>query len=225
METITFNIYRFNELSGLARERAIDSVRDDVMTRQMNDSNVDWRKTLNMFCGMLNIENLEYEVNEYTHSFSFSLDNTITVGEKHDADGNYLCDMSLKDLSGRLLYRYFYNIEIDRIRYPRKHLYHKHLPDGRFFYYYSKVLTAVSTRPLTDEWQDAYILLPLWKWIDCPDSRTTYRELMERCLENFFSHWQASYKASASDDFVADYLLEAGDDGPLFHADGRRYIA
>lgn len=222
-------LYEYDELSESAKKKIREEWRNDPFI--MDGYNSDYRNTLDEFCELCGIKMSEWEVSDWTHSFR------INFGEKYpyeicDKDGYVDEYLSLDCLSGKLLFRYvLHNIIPPMIR-GKCHSTRGYYDENRKYHYKWRRSCVVmedepekGNCPLTGCCTDSNIIEPLMKyyrgWAKYP-ADYTFGDLMNECLESFFSAWESGWEYQLTDEAI-DECIEANDNGQLYFANGIAY--
>ena len=187
MREITVKIYRFDELSERAQRRAWENGPD-----LSGDYSDEYRETLERFENIFDIKVYRWGVNDYTYDYAY-----VTAGRATEApEGDAL-----------RLARYVWNNYaeyITRGKYYGKLIYRENQPP-RHVKRYSKSTFEMDNCPLTGCGTDCSILDPV---LDCLHYKVffnSYDELIDACLDSFFSAWRNEIEYCSSLEYFADY--------------------
>lgn len=173
MRTETITLYRFEELSERAKIRAWEDA-PDFSTDYENE----YCETLGQFEKIFDIKVYRYHVEAYHYNFQY-----VITGAANDAPGG----------DPLRLARYMWNNYANQItegRYYHKTIYREN-ERPRFVNRRSKTQFTMENCPLTGFCADCDILQPV---IDCLKYTyffDSYAELIDECLNRFFTAWQA----------------------------------
>lgn len=229
MVTKEIKLYSYSELSEDAKNRVRESWRSNDV---MEPFNGEYRDTLDKFCEICGIGMSYWEVDSWYHRFGIDYRENCPY-EICDKDGYVDEYLSVEDLTGKLLFRYVYNHIIPYLINGRYHS-KGHTDENGKYHYKSRRSRVVmddepeqGTCPLTGVCMDCDIIEPLMKyyrnWAKYPEDYT-FADLMEECLESFFSAWEKEWEYRLSDEGV-DEDIECNCDDILFLDDGTEYGA
>jgi len=182
METKTYTVYKFNELTESAKQKAIDNYRnhDEYFWAGENEH------TLKEFCNIFPVK-----VREFDYGYNKNIDFTYT------ADDNIL------QLKGLRLATYIHNNYGYKI-FKKKYLAHIH-KEAR----YSKIQKETDC-VLTGYYIDNEILDPIYQFLKSPKENVTFEDLLNDCLQSWLSACQKDYEATQEDEYIIEHL-EAND--------------
>ena len=192
MRQITINLYKFDELSPAAQRRAWETG-----PNFSEDASEDFRATLAAFEKIFDISVYSYNVNDIYFDFSF-----VTAGRASEApEGDAL-----------RLARYMWNNYAEYIQKGKYYSTGGKLIDGKYQYKFrhSKTTFEMDNCPLTGFAYDQDILQPI---IDCLHYKRffeTYYDLIEACLNSFFTAWQNDIDYHNSLEYFAE-MAEVND--------------
>ena len=180
-ETVTRNIYQYDELSDDARERARNWYRDGLA------ADYPWasenRESLEAFCDRFPIKAEDWEYDAWSSSITPS----------------FYGDDTLRELSGYKLANYLTSA-LCRVWFTEPKRYTKNGKTRR-----SKILRQDTCCPFTGYYMDEVLLQPLRDFIKKPDSRT-YEELLGDCLDEWVKACQTDCAWLNSDENVEDSI-------------------
>jgi hypothetical protein len=189
MREISKTVYRINELSEKAQEKAYyDWCCHDCYPWASENE-----KSLKEFEKYFPVEIRGWEYDEWNHHVKWSF-----TGEEE-----------IEELEGFRLAKYLYN-NYFRVLYKGKYysLWSKrdtnphyreggHAPKGKLKYRYSKVMFE-KTCTLTGFHMDWSLLEPIWSFIDKPVPGVTFYDLMEDCLYKWGKDCSEDFRANTS---------------------------
>lgn len=227
MKTITINLYSFGELSDDVRKKMAEEKCLDVMYSVMNCHACEYRKSLKAFEDATGFGAVDWEVGYYEHHF-----------RRWNPDGEVMgtCDYPVyaEKCKGRLLWRWCYRFVRDNRRgewqslsWDRKN---RILYAGRG---HVERRSRIIMEPVTGGWcpwtgcctdcalvepiVDFYLNYHRGKYSD----DYTLEDLIDDCLEKFFSEWESEYNAYGDNkDGCVEEELEARHLTDWFFADG-----
>lgn len=230
MITKEINLYEYSELSENAKNRIRDKWRSYGV---MDGCNSDYENTLNEFCELCDIKVRNWEVSDWNYSFriQFSEKDAYATYDKRGYVDEYIM---LRELSGKLLFRYVYNYIIPSLIKGKYHSTSGYYDENQKYHYEWRRSRVVmedepekGSCPLTGFCMDCDIIEPLMKyyrnWAKYPEDYT-YEDLMNECLDSFFNAWQKEWEYRLSDEAV-DEDIENNWDNKLFFADGTEFDA
>ena len=231
MKTITINLYEFGELSDEVRKAVAERERWNVTNFAMDCNASEYEASLEKFESATGYGARDWHVGYCEHGFRRD-DPTGPVM------GTYDYPLYGDDIKGRLLWRWCYRF----VRDNRRGNYHgklvpceksKEHPVGlRHVYRHSHA----TKEPITGGWcpwtgvcTDCALVEPIVDFY-LNYHRGKYREdytledLIDDCLEKFFSEWESEYNAYGDNkDGIVEELIEANSDGDWFYANGKKF--
>lgn len=200
---VTINLYKFDELSDSAKQKAIDSARSMCASRMVDCDADEYRNTLKLIEEKFGIDVYDWEVDSCGYRFKFSFDSRADVAD----DSKYLCRY-LRDLFSILRKGKYYSTG-------------GRLVNGKYQYKYrySKVISEYSCI-LTGCWCDFAVDDAMKNRFDYIRRGFTIRDFVEDVLDKFFGQWHNDYEYVYSDEAVEEYI--EGNDF-LFYEDGKIY--
>ena len=232
MKTITINLYSFNELSDEVRKKMAEKKRFDVMNDVMECHASEYEESLKEFESATGFIARNWEVCYDKHFFRRSNPDDEVMGS--DYNPIYPCACN-----GRLLWRWCYRF----IEGNRRGKYHGKLvpceksaehPNGvRHVKRYSRA----TMEPITGGWcpwtgvvTDCALVEPIVDFYmnyhrGEYSEDYTLEDLIDDCLEKFFSEWESEYNAYGNnEDGCVEEELENRYNGDWFYANGRRFF-
>lgn len=231
MKTITINLFEFGELSDEVRKAVAERECWSVMNLAMECHVSEYEASLKEFESATGFGARDWRVGYREHTFRRK-DPTSPVM------GGYDYPLYGDDIKGRLLWRWCYRFVRDNRRgsYHGKLVPHpkdKEHPAGlRHVYRHSHA----TKEPITGGWTpwtgvctDCALVEPIVDFY-LNYHRGKYREdytledLIDDCLEKFFSEWEGEYNTYGdNEDGIVEEDIEANSDGDWFYADGTRF--
>jgi hypothetical protein len=194
--TINIEIYKINELSEKAKEKALNDYYDttDYAWAKENED------TMKKFCEVFPVSLNTWEYDTCNGYYRFEFD---------PLDYEY----EIREFSGIRLYKYLVNNYYDDL-FPFKRLWHP--KKG-----YSKVFRNYEGCPFTGYYLDNTILEPIYEFLKKPDS-TSFYELMDRC----FQAWIDGCVKDCEDYYTMERFIETSEANDWeYTADGKFYVA
>lgn len=224
MITKEINLYEYSELSEDAKNRICKEWREDPFI--MDGYNSDYEGVLDKFFELCDIE-ASWQVSDWNYSFRirFSKEEVYAIRDSRGYVDEYIM---LRDISGKLLFRYVYNEIIPCLI---KGKYHSTWKDGKCKSRRSRVVMEDEPEqgscPQTGYYADCDIVEPIMRyyrnWAKYPENYT-FADLMDECLDSFFEAWKHEWEYRLSDESV-DECIEANWYDKLFLEDGTEYHA
>lgn len=226
MITKTINVYSYDELSDSAKDKIRERWRN-CPYGLMEPFNGEYESTLEKFCEICDIKMKYWEVDTYMHNFSINFCERYPY-ERCDKDGYVDEYIALESLSGKLLFRYVLNNIIPYLIRGKYHSKYYYDHNGKWHCKSRRSRVVMEDEPekgycpITGVCMDCDIIEPLMKyyrnWAKYP-ADYTFEDLMNECMESFFTAWQNEYEYRYSDEGI-DEVIEANFDDKLFFSDG-----
>jgi hypothetical protein len=184
--TICKTVYKFDELSDKAKEKALEWARTSLDYGR-SDENAD---TLKAFCDIFPVKVKSWEYGWGTN-ISYSL----------------TCDDEVENLSGIRLAKYIWNNYKADIYKGKYYSTKGQYIDGKYTYKYrhSKIILEASCA-LTGYCIDEDILQPIYDFLKNPKAGVTFAELIDDCLHAWLKACEDDYEAYYSDESLADHI-------------------
>lgn len=231
MKTITINLYEFGELADDVRKKMVKDRCFDVMEWAMDGHNSEYKESLEEFTSATGFGARRWEVGYDYHHFK----RTNPDGE---VMGTIDYPLYADDIKGRLLWRWCYRF----VRDNRRGSYHGKLVPCEKSKEHPVGLRHVlrhshaTMEPITGGWcpwtgvcTDCALVEPIVDFY-LNYHRGKYREdytledLIDDCLEKFFSEWESEYNAYGDNkDGIVEEELERRYDGDWFYANGKKF--
>jgi hypothetical protein len=213
MKTIEVKLYKFEELSEEAKEKAIEKWRNSGTDFHGDE----YRDTLKKFEESFPIKVKDWSIDPWGGSYI----NSYFTG-----------DDDIKELSGIRLMKYLWNNYQAKQFFSRGQRYQVHsrekisharirsekLKNGYYNSYYSAI-TLEAGCVLTGCGVDYDILNPIYKFLESPDNRT-FESLLEECLESWRKSWEKEMEYQNSDEYISEEIIANECD---FTEDGEMY--
>lgn len=188
--TETFEVFKLNELSAKSQETAYE--------RWLNNFEYFWadenRSTLDEFCKLFDVRVYDWE---YGCNYNYRFDIT-------NEDAEELCGLRL----WKFLMNNFWNFLYERKVFSTGNKKRK-----------SKILYEKNSCFLTGYCMDDTILSPVYDFLEKP-CELNYRELIDSCLDNFFSACNQDYEYEISRE---NFETECSENGWEFFSNGKLY--
>lgn len=207
-------LYKFEELDEDVRSSIVDGKRWKVMGTLMDGYNSDYENTLGEFCRIFDVRMKDWQVGYEDYYFSFEL--------SEDLD-DHINDFYAEDIKGKHLRRYLNRIFdcIIKGRYYSTHGYTDKNGKYHYRYRYSKVSFDRHDCNLTGVCYDEDILDRVWKVWDKPiPDNYSLHDLVNDCLDDFFSAWHKEYEYWGDTDEAIEEELTYWFENDWFYADG-----
>ncbi len=205
VKVVKIKVFTYDQLSDEAKETAREWYLGNNFDYAWSD---EWRQSLEEFCKVFPITVKNWEVDDWNHSFRLIMDT----------------DDNVEELSGIRLRTYILNNYYSTL-FERKHYgkYAKNETTGKWKYQrYSRCQWIETDCPFTGYCGDYSVLQPIREFLKTPKSTTTFKDLMDDCIESLFTDWQKDMEWQRSEEYVADHL-EAN--GYEFDEYGNRFTA
>ena len=207
-------LYKFSELSKDAQQKVINRERDVIQQMGIDAWASEYEDSLNSFCDMVGIKCYNWECSPCSHSYSFRF-------EREPFNGNIDADKC----TGKYLARFMRDICFDvfKGKYFGKLIPHakdaEHPNGTEHIKRYSKVLFDSYDCPFTGYCGDNFILHPIYEWFEHPDYNKSLYDLIDDCLESFFSDWEKDMYSCGEDEYVREDIL-ANETEESYYEDG-----
>jgi len=203
MKTIELKLYKFDELSDEAKEKAISEYRENNVEYFWVE---EWKDSLRKFTDYFGIET-DWSVGTSSCSYCDM--------SRNNFDGEIL------ELSGIRLRTYLLNNYYD-IFYERKSYgQYKKRENGKWKYdRYSKIQYIETSCPFTGYCGDEDVISPMRNFIEKPSDNITFQELIGDCLTSWKDGLLADMEYQDSEEFAKEELDQRDYD---FTEDGEIY--
>jgi len=221
MKEITVKVYKFDELDENAQRKVIEywQSRRDFAEPYSSE----YEATLEEFEKMMGIKVKNWSVDScrYDYRVVFDLVTLIPNGDYREVDGD--------EIHGKYLWRYLMNNVWDNM-FPRKKFYDVNAGYDREKKRWNKQRFS---RVIREDWKDCVltgmcydydILKPIADYLSKPyNDNYTLRDLVEDCLDNFFTAWRNEIEYDNSYEGVSEWIENCCDDeyledGSVFRA-------
>lgn len=232
MKTITINLYSFGELAESVRKGIADKKCFDVMNDVMESHGSEYEASLKAFTDATGFGAHGWQVGYYEHRFN-------RTDPDYAIMGSVDYPLYAEDVKGRLLWRWCYRF----VESNRKGTYHgtlvpcekseEHPAGVRHVKRYSRA----TMEPITGGWcpwtgvcTDCALVEPIVDFYlnyhrGKYSESYTLEDLIDDCLEKFFSEWEDEYNAYGNnEDGCVEEELEIRHEGDWFYANGRRFF-
>jgi hypothetical protein len=220
VKTVNITLYTFDDLADDVQKEIIESERWNIMESCMDAYGTDYRASLKEFEEIFNVTCRDWSVDYSAFFYRFRI-------EKEEAfewcrtDNSEYDYIKLSSLKGKLLMRYLQN---KILPYITKGKYYGKLkgvyPNAKHIKRYSKVLQECSC-PMTGTIYDHFLLDPILEYLEKPDASTTYRHLIDLCLNKFFDTWHKEYEYWTDDEnAIREELHNNQYEDRLYYKDG-----
>jgi len=201
METKSYNVYKYSELSDDAKESAIEQFRTD-MDYPWNTENV---ATLDAFCDIFGIT-----CNDWSYGGCNSYINANTMPGFDYSE--------VEEFTGIRLLKYIYNNYYSDLVSAKQYwatfkegkIEHKNCVGTNSKHRKSKISVDKYPCVFTGYCMDNEITGPIFDFLDNPCDNTTIEDLLQNCLESWVSACNSDYEACFEEDYIVD-MIEAND--------------
>lgn len=200
--TIRVKLFKFDELSDNAKEKAIEDWRNDSIGRNDYAWTEEVKQSLEAFANIFPVKIKDWSYGGRGEGISFEM--TSDYDEIEEMSGwrlatyiwnNYRNELFTGKYYGKLVYTFKDGTPIPKST--------EHPVGCRHVTRYSRVMLE-NACVLTGMWIDDTILGPVYKFLSNPQSNTTFKELMEDC----FSEWVKGANENIEDQNSDDYITE-----------------
>ncbi len=202
MKEMNVKLYSFDELSEEAKEKVRNNLRADVYIVESHCTWNDAEDTLQKFCYFFDVECSDYEVDVFNY-----------YSGRINVKGYWGDDSEISELNGRHLRRRINQIVENFIMKPKVYYSRNYYKTGKKRQ--SRITEVFTGYELTGMCYDCDILEPVMKYyrgeMKVGDS-FTYKDLMEECIDNFFSAIQKEFEYYYSDEGVDEFIKNNYDD-------------
>ena len=217
MITTNIKLYTFDELPEDAQKVVIERERDNIGYTSAQSYAEDWEASLKKFEELIGITvrySVEYDGSGSDYSFDFN----------EAVYYNSECTIWDDEVKGRLLARF-----LDKIYYDirsRKFI-HSGMRenvlrcDGKKTKH-SRIMWVENNCPLTGCIYDCPLLEPIYEWQKKWDMDISLHDLIDKCLDKFFTEWESDMEHCYDDEFVAE-IISVNSNGDLYYENGTLY--
>jgi RecG-like helicase len=212
MKTIEVKLYKFEELSEEAKEKAIEKWRSSETEYHHGE---EYRDTLKEFEKSFPVKVTDWEISPWSYSYvKFDFTSDEDIGELSGIRlMKYLWNNHRRDLYKGKWYQVHSR---EKISHPR--IRSEKLKDG-YHNSYRSAITLTNSCVLTGWCVDEDILEPIYKFLESPDNRT-FESLLEECLESWRIAWEKEMEYESSDEYISETIIANEYD---FTEDGEMY--
>lgn len=225
MKTINLTLYTFDDLSEEVQKIIIDRERWNIMEQCMEGYGSEYRESLNKFEKLMNISVSGWNVDYCSYLYFVNVAGNTPYEWKYEHDGNKIYDyIYLENLSGKLLVRYLQNYIVPHLLTNKYYLTYKYVNDKpETKSRHSKIIKECAC-PLTGMCYDMYLIGPILEYLQKPNMKITYEDLMNECVESFFKCWHEEYEYWAdNEDAIREELHNNQFRDQLYYKDGNIY--
>lgn len=212
MKEVKIRLYKFEELSSESKAKVIDRERSKIQECGIDAWDSEHRDTIKKFEEIFNVKVRDWSVSDYSHDYRFVF--------RNDFYG-----MDASEVTGKYLLRFLNSIYYD-VRSGKYFSCGQRWENGKYHYSakHSKILWEEFNCPLTGVCYDNDILKPIWDWHKKPNWNLSLRDLVDECLESFFSSWEEENLYFGSDEYCIQELTESSVyEDVLYFEDGRKF--
>ena len=203
-ETKTYQIYKFEELSAEAQQKAYENyLSSGVCEDEREVDSDDFRGTLDEIMARFGIRMSNWSVDSMTYWYSFNI-----------RDGFNGCD-ELEEMTGERLYKYIVNNFVPSFQ-SRKQFYTRDYKRSRL----SRIQTDWDYYALTGVYTDGNVTDYVKNYVENPNLSFNYHDFVDNLLDAFFAAWRDALAYIES----FDYFREICDNNDLeFLSDGTQW--
>jgi hypothetical protein len=207
MKTIEIKLYKFNELSEEAKQKAINDYRN-------NDNYEDFSDEIESLKQFYSIFPVEQHGNNWSN-FRVTCDDNIS-----GLFGQRLAVYLWNNYKTNLFKGKFYGSLSTNEPVKHKRIKSKGpFKNGNMFHPYYSAITLSNSCVLTGFYMDDELLAPIYKFLDKPDN-TTFKELLSECVEAWSHALKREEEWRNSDEYISEELTANDYD---FTEDGEQY--
>lgn len=197
MRTITreYNLYPITELSNKAFETAYNKWLYSKEYQYSSDN----RKTMEEFQTLFDVVVKDWRYDAYTYSYRFHTN----------------VSQEIEELKGIRLLKYIINNQGFKLFAPKTFWSSKNYKKRT-----SKIFVSTECN-LTGYCADYEILEPIYSFLKNPDKDTSFLQLMDKCLDNFFKYCKNDVESTESEEYFKEESLDRNyeylENGTLFN--------
>jgi hypothetical protein len=186
-ETTTRTLYKFDELSETAKEKAFEEWLKYAEYFFANDN----AESLKKFCEIFPVKVKDWE-----------------YGYRYDISARFDIDPNAEELTGIRLQKYLWN-NYGSLIYQGKYYSKGQYKDGKYTYKQrrSKVLKQTDC-VLSGYWIDYELLKPIYTFLDGRNPTGTFEDLLQDCLNSWLIACQKDYEHFFSYDNFQEEMIE-----------------
>lgn len=214
-------LYKFEELGEDVRMSIVDNKRWEVQDSVMSDWNDSQEDTLKAFCDIFRVKMGRWSVGYCAGDcyFNFDFNDEAIWEDIYHFTPDMVCGKYLR----RFINNYVYN-DILKGKYFSTNGYVDENGKYHYRYRYSKVSFDRHNCNLTGVCYDEDILDRVWKVYDKPiPDDYSLRDLVQDCLDDFFSAWHEEYEYWGENDEAIEEELTNWYEDDWFYADGTMF--
>ncbi len=220
MKTVNITLYIFDDLAEDVQKEIIERERWNIMESCMDSYGSDYRASLKEFEEIFNVNCRSWSVDYSSFFYRFQVEKEEAFEWRRTDNFDYEA-IELSSLKGKLLIRYLQNYILPYI--TKGKYYGKFVgihPNAKHIKRYSNVFRECSC-PMTGAIYDHFLLDPILEYIEKPDANTTYKDLINRCLNSFFDTWHKEYEYWAdNENAIREELHNNHYEDQLYYKDG-----
>ncbi|MFI3315920.1 MAG: hypothetical protein R3Y04_09720 [Rikenellaceae bacterium] len=175
-ETREYQIYNINELSTASQDKAHQ---EWLVSKEYTYSDYN-RATLSAFETAFNVKATNWSYDSYSYSYRFTTE----------------LSADIEELSGTRLATYIINNYWDTIFKCKSYWMNGKSRKSKVFYEVDCVLTGYCA--------DCSILEPIYRFLEQPNEHTTYKGLINKCLDNFFKFCRDDVESTETLDYFKE---------------------
>ena len=204
METITLNLYKFDELSAEAQQKVIKKFLNSDRDYFWGDDN---KKTLEKFAEVFPIK-----IRDWSYG-----------GRGEGVYFEFTCDDNIEELKGQRLATYIWNnyrSELFKGKYygdanvkhciKHKRIKTKDYKNGNFGNAYYSAITLDNSCPLTGYCMDDSILEPIYSFLDKPTD-INFKELLDKCFDAWVESCNNDVDYQNTEEFAREEIENKND--------------
>ena len=176
MKIKEIKVYEFHELSSESQDQAIEYFANKIDFSSF--WSMDYKNTLDKFCDIFDVKLRDWNIDTYSYDYRIS-------------------SIPDTEISGLKLYKLIQNSFWDSL-YSKK-IFYKNDKKRK-----SKIL--LEQNDITGFCADYAILEPIYDYIKKPNLKYNYKDLIELCLDSFFSYWLNDIEYQYSSENIKEFI-------------------
>jgi hypothetical protein len=199
MQTKTYNVYKFDELTEEQKEKAINNLRDDQSEFTWSS---EYEASMQAFEADFPVKITNWSIDPFGYSY---INFDFTDDEHSQLKGDDLRKHLYNHYFNSLWSGKYYGKLVDTLPNGSKIEKSKDHPIGkRHVKRYSKVFFEESAP--TGFCVDYDLRKPIYEFLKSKNNDTTFEELIKDCLETFIDTWRADIEYQASDEVIIETI-------------------
>lgn len=205
MRTETINIYKFDELSDEAKEKAIEQYKERHNSYAWSD---EWIDSLRAFAKAIDIRLRNWQISPYSYS---SIDWEFNCSFEFDED-------DYKAMDKWRLRTWLINNYLPE--FAKGKYYSKNIGGLKYVSRHSKTQIEYNPCPLTGYCGDCSLIEPILEFIKSPKDNYTLKDVVDDCMHSFIKEFNADMEYQDSDEYAIQEMTrldyEFTEDGKIY---------